>query len=426
MSRPRQPLDVTIATLGAQGDGIAQTPDGPVYVPQAVPGDRLRVALGKRRGEGFVGEIIARLADGPGRVTPPCRHFSTCGGCATQHLDNALYAEWKRDLVATNLARRHLNPAVVAPLRRTAADGRRRVHLAARATAKGVLLGFNQRRSHRIMDIRDCLVMRPALRAMLGPLRALLATVLPRNTEARLLLTETRNGFDLLVTTPHDFNTDARTAWAEFAADNQVARIQWRPESTAIAEPLALLATPRVAFAHIDVAIPSGGFLQASARAESIMVEILLGAIGEAKNVADLFAGCGAFTLPLAKHGCHVHAVDYDADAIAALHAAAGAAQLGGRITGEARDLFRRPIQAKELSVYDAVLFDPPRAGAAAQVEQITRAAIPVVLAVSCNPASFASDAATLTGAGYDLQWVIPIDQFVYSQHVELVALFKI
>ena len=417
-------IEVTIESLGAQGDGIAYTADGPVYVPQAAPGDRILVALGKRRGDGFAAVIVERLDDGPNRVTPPCPYFSECGGCTAQHLADPLYGEWKQGLVTTALRRRGLDPAIVAPLRRTKPDGRRRAHLTATHTSRGVQLGYHQRRSDRVLDIEDCLILRPALRRLLPPLRAVLTTALPRNAEAKLLLTETRNGIDLLITTRREFDVDGRLAWAVFAHDHHVARIEWRPDMRAEAEPLAVLESPLVSFSGVDVPIPTGGFLQASAEAEAIMVEILLGALGEAKSVADLFSGSGAFTLPLAGQGCHVHAFDYEAPVIAALQAGAGPAHLGGRITGETRDLFRQPIRTKEFSRYDAVLFDPPRAGAATQVAQLAQATVPLVLAVSCNPASFASDARTLVDGGYHLQWVIPIDQFVYAHHVELVALF--
>ncbi len=420
---PRQ-IEVVIESLGRQGDGIAHTADGPVYVPQAAPGDRLLVALGKRRGDGFAADIVAHLADGPHRVTPPCPHFAECGGCAAQHVADPLYETWKQDLVTTALNRRGLDPALVAPLRRTRPDGRRRALLTATNTKHGLKLGYHRRRSDAILPIDDCLILRPALRRLLAPLKTLLATALARNAEARLLVTEAQNGIDLLITTRQEFDVDARIAWAAFAHDHHVQRIQWRPDVSTEAEPIAVLDAPLITFAGVGVPIPSGGFLQASAEAEAIMVKILLRAMAGAKTVADLFAGSGAFTLPLAKQGCHVHAVDSDAGAIAALQAGAGPAGLGGRITGETRDLFRQPIQAKELSRFDALLFDPPRAGASAQVEQLAKSAVPLVLAVSCNPNTFASDARTLVDGGYQLQWVIPIDQFVYSHHVELVACF--
>ncbi|MHA1565127.1 MAG: class I SAM-dependent RNA methyltransferase, partial [Alphaproteobacteria bacterium] len=278
-------IEVTIESLGAQGDGIAQTADGPVYVPQTAPGDRLLVSLRKRRGDGFAAEVIERLADGPDRVTPPCPHFSQCGGCAAQHLADPLYAAWKHGLVTTALSRRGLDSGVVAPLRATKADGRRRAHLTAIHTSRGLHLGYHQRRSDAVLNIEDCLILRPALRRLLAPLRLLLTTALPRHAEAKLLLTQARNGIDLLITTRHEFDVDARMAWAVFAHDHRIARIEWRPDSRAEAEPMAVLEAPLVSFAGVDVPIPTGGFLQASAEAESIMVEILLGAIGKAKTM---------------------------------------------------------------------------------------------------------------------------------------------
>lgn len=427
---PTSEFEVSVATLGARGDGIAETAHGRVYVADGLPGERVRVRLVSRRGDGFAATIVARLSAAAARVIPGCPHFAACGGCAVQHLDAAAYADWKQGLVVGALALHGLDPAVIAPLRRVAAASRRRAKLAAQRGPDGtVVIGFRGRASHRVADAPGCLVLRPALLDVIAALRGVLASVVRPGETHELLLTETETGPDLVVTAPRPAGTDDIAALAGFADARDLARVCWVDGSdmAATAEPVAQRRPAVVTLGGVAVALPPGAFLQASGAAEAILAATVGEAIGDVWPVADLFAGCGTFTFALARRdgAVRVHAVDGNPAGIQALQAAAGAAGLGGRVSAASRDLARQPLAAGELDRFAAVVFDPPRAGAPDQASQLARSRVPIVVVVSCNPATFARDARILVDGGYRLDRVVPVDQFVFSHQVELAAVFR-
>jgi 23S rRNA (uracil1939-C5)-methyltransferase len=366
-------------------------------------------------------EILAVEEAGRARRAAPCRHFGRCGGCALQHVDDWLYAEWKRGRVVEALRQQGLDEVSVAPLIRTAAGGRRRITLTARMAKGGAVLGFHAHESHDIVDLRECPVMLPALAALLAPLRQMLAQELPAGAQAEVTAIATATGVDLLLRAGHAPGRESRAALAAFAAAQKLARLSWQSGKEE-PEPIALYRQPQLRFGDVAADPPPGAFLQASAEAERAMVELVAGAADKAKRVADLYAGCGTFTFPLAKNA-KVHAVEGDKDSLDALAAAARRASLG-RVTTERRDLARNPLQPDELKSFDTVVFDPPRAGAKAQCEMLAKSRVPRVIAVSCDPGSFARDARSLADGGYRLESVTPIDQFVWSPHVEIVAVF--
>ncbi len=429
-------VELVIEGLGARGDGFAGLDGRPVFVPFTLAGDRVRVRLTGERGGGYKAEVLELLEEGAGRIEPPCPHFGTCGGCALQHLSDAAYGDWKRDLVRQALAQRGLHEVPVAPLVRIAPGTRRRATLAAtRASGRDggkVVLGFHGRESHRVVDLETCLVLTPGLTALLPALRAALVPLLAAREVAALSLCETETGIDLLIVSATAPNLAAREALAALAEAQDLARLSWAGRATADAapepEPVVTRRLPLLRFAEVAVAPPPGGFLQPTAAGEAALVARVLAYLPEgAATIAELYAGCGSFTFPLAKfrETVRVHAVERDAAALAALWAAARQAGLAGRITVAAQDLARAPVLAEDLEGGDCVVFDPPRAGAREQAAEIARSSVPAAVAVSCNPKTFARDARILVDGGFALVEVTPIDQFPWTGHLELVAKFR-
>ncbi|MFN8723406.1 MAG: class I SAM-dependent RNA methyltransferase [Rhodospirillales bacterium] len=415
------PVEVTVASVGARGDGVADAGGRRLFVPLAAPGDRLLVRPGARRGDGCEAEIAAVLAPGPDRVEPPCPRFGDCGGCALQHLSDAARAAWARDRVVEALARVGLGGVPVAPTVTTPPGERRRAVLVAERRGRRVTLGFNARRSHRIVPPDGCSVLDPRILALLGPLAATLADVMADGTTIDVAVTLLDDGPDVVLVGRLPLDLAARERVAAFAEAADLARLSLRPGPTAPTEPLVHRRAGVLSMGGVPVSPPPGGFLQASPSGEAALRRLVADGTGAARRIADLFAGSGTFALPLAAAGAAVHAVEGDPAAVAALR---GAATRVAGVTVERRDLDRDPVPARDLARFDAVVFDPPRAGADGQAREIAASGVPRVVGVSCNPASFARDARTLVDGGYALTAVTPVDQFVWSAHVELVGTF--
>ena len=414
-------VELVVERLGAQGDGIAAWRGETVFVPFAAPGDRVRARLGARRGPGREARVIELLAAGPHRAAPVCRHFGRCGGCALQHLDAEAYRQLKLASLTGALRKEGIDPAVVAPLR-TVPPQRRRARLGlsrpkdARAAA---VVGFRERFSHALVDLRECVVLEPELLRLVDPMRDVARAALAPGDTAEAMLTRTDSGVDLVVEASNAPDLAALEALAELAAAHDLARIVWRAKGgdTPVVERRAV----RVMLSGVAVPFPPGGFLQASAAAEAILVAEIAAAIGAVRPALDLYAGLGTFAFALAGAGA-VHAVEGDAAAAAAFAQAAGG--LPG-VTAERRDLNRNPLPPEQLGGYQAAVFDPPRAGAARQAAALAESPIPMIAAVSCNPATFARDAARLIAGGYRLERVVPVDQFAWTPHLELAATFR-
>jgi 23S rRNA (uracil1939-C5)-methyltransferase len=403
-----QPEELEITALGAQGDGIAETGAGPRYVPFALPGERVVPAA----------DGLPRLASpaSPDRVPAPCRHFGVCGGCVAQHMSERLYAEWKRDIVVAALRRHGLSPPV-APLQRVAPGTRRRAVLTARRMGQRIAFGYHRRKRHALVDIEECPVLRADIVAQLPALRAVAEAL--ASPEARLTVLATSAGLDVAVATGG--NRPGRAAVEQLGrivTEHGLARVSVNGE--AVIEH----ARPTLGMDGVDVAVPPGAFVQAVARSEATMRALVMAGLGKARRAADLFCGVGTFTFALARRA-RVLALDSDADAIAALAAATRHAQGLKPVEAKVRDLFRDPLTARELEPFDAVVFDPPRAGARRQAHELAHSKVETVIAVSCDAGTLARDAQTLVDAGYVIADVTPIDQFVFSAHVETVAVLR-
>ena len=422
MSAAREePIELEVTEVGARGDGIAVHAGKPVYLPFTAPGDRVRARLGPPRDAGRAGTMLELLKAGA-RQAPVCPHFGACGGCALQHLAADTYRAFKVDRVRAALAHRGLDTGAVEALVTVPPGTRRRARLALRRQKGGEpRVGFYGRDSHEIVDMRACAVLHPRLVAIVAPLRELAASVFPVRGSGAATLTLVDSGVDLLLDLPDAPGLSGLETLAGFANAQDVARLSWRVGETSAPTPAAERRPARVLLAGVAVDVPVDGFLQASVEAERALTELVLAGVGDAGRIADLHAGLGTFTFALAARA-RVLAVDGSRTAIAALAAAAARGGLAGRIAAETRDLDARPLLADELDRFDAVVFDPPRAGAAAQSAALAASRVRRVVAVSCNPATFARDARLLVDGGYRLARVVPVDQFLWSPHVELVA----
>ena len=414
-------VELAVERLGAGGDGVASWRGEPVFVPFTAPGDRVRARLGRRRGAGYEGRMIELVAPGSGRAAPPCRHFGHCGGCALQHLDRDLYRTTKVAGLTAALGRVGIDCGTIAELRVVEPD-RRRARLGLvrpHDPRQPARVGYRLRFRHDLVDLHECLVLEPALFALVGSLRDLIPDLLPPGGSAEATLTRTDSGFDLLLERAAPPGLGALEALARLGDECDLARIVWRSRQheTLVAERRPV----RVMNSGVAVPFPPGAFLQASEAAESVLVEEVVRGIGPGRPALDLYAGLGSFALALARGGS-VHAIEGDARAAAAL--ARAAAGLTG-LTVERRDLARDPLPPEALAPYRAAVFDPPRAGAARQAAALAAAPIETVIAVSCNPATFARDAAHLVAGGFRLDRLVPIDQFAWTPHLELVAVFQ-
>ncbi len=402
--------EVEIESLGAQGDGVAE--GGTLFVPFTLPGERVRVV---RHGERGRAEAILRKS--PNRTQPVCPHFGTCGGCALQHAGERFTALWKRDLIVTALAARGISDIAVMPTITSPAESRRRITLAATRTRKGIVIGFHGRADAAIKPVETCAVAEPALVAAIPKLEELVATAASRKGEVKITLTLTNGGVDAAVTGAKTLEGPKKALLAGVAARAGLARLGWNGEE------VASMGEPVVTMGRARVKPPPGGFLQPTRDGEAALLEAVREAVGGAGRIADLYCGSGTFTLPLAEQA-EILAFEGDGAAVAALDAAWRAAPGLKRVVAERRDLNHRPLLAPEFKGIDAVVIDPPRAGARNQVEQLADAPVSRIAFVSCNPATFARDARTLIDGGYRLDWVQPVDQFRWSPHVELAAGF--
>jgi 23S rRNA (uracil1939-C5)-methyltransferase len=389
-----------------------------VFAPFTLPGERVRLGgSGERR------ELLAVLEPSAERVEPPCPHFGICGGCALQHWAHKPYLAWKVERLATTLLRQQIETEIL-PAFATAPATRRRLALHARPGNKAsARLGYKTRKSWDLVDIAVCPIADPILQAAIPALKRLAAPLFEHPKSAPTLhVTLTATGIDVDISGVErksgGLSADARVQLAERAAEADFARVTIDGEAAYMAR------QPQVRLGPVTVALPPGAFLQATPQAEAAMAAFVGEAADGANRIADLFCGVGTFTFRLAETA-PVLAVDFAAEAIRALSSAVATAPGLKGITAEARDLVRRPVLAEELKKTDVVVFDPPRSGAAEQTAELARSGVARVIAVSCNPATFARDGRTLIDAGFTLERVLPVDQFLWSPHIELVGVFS-
>ncbi len=413
-------VTLNIVEIGARGDGIAEENGQRYFVPFTLPGEIVEAQPGARRGEGIVADLVEVLAPSRHREPAPCRHFTVCGGCALQHWRRDIYAGWKNDLIARALAQRGVAAPAFEPEIPGLPNERRRADFVVRRQGRRAIAGFHERASQQVVDLAECAVVTPRIAALLAPLRAVLAGILPEGGSADAIVNDTDAGLDVLLR-PHKrlaLSLESNQKLVAFAGSADLARLSWGDRATA--EPLATRRPPRLVLGDASVELPPGVFLQATRRAEQAMREAVASWIGDARRVADLFAGVGTLS---AGRSWRATLFESDKPSVAAVEAS-GRRLGGGKLTAVHRDLFRNPLRTMELDAFDAVVLDPPRAGAAAQAAELARSKVPRIVFGSCDPGSFARDALVLQEGGYRLEKLLPIDQFLWSPHVELIALF--
>ena len=429
VAAPAETVATTIEFVGADGDGIGQHPDGSrLYVPLTVPGDAVQVRPLTRRGDGWLAEVESFAAYGGDRRTPVCGHFGQCGGCTSQHWDAAPYLAWKTGRLAAALRRAGFTEPAMAPIVRGSPGTRRRMDLAVRRGTGGLSVGLHRMRGTDIVDLTECAVLHPGLFALIAPLRVLLSGLTAIAREASVVGNLLDSGADLLLRTDAALTTPDRAKLIDFARAHNLPRISWALRNGS-PEAVCVLRPPLTSLSGVPIAPPPGAFLQATRDGEAAIVAAVLEGL-PVKRVArtravELFAGCGTISFALAGH-IRLLAVEGDEALVAACHNGINQSGLMGKLEIRRRDLTRQPLMPSELAGVAVVVLDPPQAGAAVQMPFIAQAKVPTVIYVSCDPVSLGRDAAVLHAAGYRLEKVTPIDQFLWSARLEAVAVFRI
>ncbi len=405
-------MSLKITEMGSKGEGTAQTERGPVHVPFALPGETVNAAVNGSRGT-----VMSVLEASPDRVKPVCSHFEVCGGCSLQHWALAPQLAWKRQLVSDALSQRGIDIEVGA-ITAAKPGERRRAVFSVREEKGRKLVGFNAAHSHTIIAIEECAVIAPEIVAALPMVRALANLMPVKKDGAHITVTLTTSGLDVSIAGVEKISTDLRSQMSSFAVARDLARLSLGTDV------IVETRRPIIHFGAVAVSPPPGGFLQACASVESAMAAEVTAHFAKCKSVADLFSGSGAFAFQIAK-AAPVHAIEGDAAAVASIDRGRRGLQGFKAITVEQRDLFRRPLILNDLKAYDAVIFDPPRAGAEDQSKMLAQSKVKKIAAVSCNPATLARDLRILIDGGYALKSVTPYDQFLWSAHVEAVALLE-
>ena len=401
-------MSYLIERLGHQGDGIAA---GPVFAPMTLPGEQVTGTLNGQRLTDIRIEVPSDR-----RVAPPCRHFKACGGCQLQHADDEFVATFKEGVVRAAIAAHGLETAFL-PTVTSPAQARRRATLSARRTKKAAMAGFHGRASDVIVEIPDCRLLHPDLMHAVPVAEALALHTASRKGGLDVAVCLSQGGLDVHVMGGKPLDGPLRVMLAQLAETHDLARLAWEDEV------IAMRRAPLQHFGTAEVVPPPGAFLQATAEGEAALLADVEAAMEGATRIVDLFAGCGTFALPLSQMA-RTHAVEGDSAMMDALDAGWRKADGLKQLTVEARDLYRRPLLPDELKRYDGAVIDPPRAGAEAQVAQLITAGVQRIAYVSCNPVTFARDAAALVAGGYTLGALRVVDQFRWSSHVELVARF--
>ena len=397
--------------LGQLGDGIIDSPSGEIFAPFTLPGEHITGKI--ENGRINTPKIIKPVSD---RIKPVCKHFKNCGGCSLQHASDTIIADWKIKKTQDALSQVSLYPKF-RPIINSKKESRRRATFAAKRTKKGSMVGFHSRASNIIVEVTECPVSDPIILSGIPAFSQFAILGSSRKSVLRISATVSGYGLDVRVENGKELSPTEISQFAQICDQYKILRLVWNEDMIAQSNP------PGQTMGSVNIVPPSGAFLQATKTGEAELIKNVLEIIGTSKKVVDLFSGCGTFTLPISSKAS-VYAVEGDRNMNEALDAGWRAAGGLHDIKSETRDLFRRPLMPDEFKKVDAIVIDPPRAGALSQVTEISKTNVGRIAFVSCNPTTFARDAAILCNNGYNLDWVQVVDQFLWNPHIELVAQF--
>ncbi|WND01938.1 23S rRNA (uracil(1939)-C(5))-methyltransferase RlmD [Temperatibacter marinus] len=413
---------VLIEEIGAQGDGVGYIGEKAVYAPMTMPGDEILVEIIKEQKSSYATNLLRIEKNSAQRVDPLCQHFGKCGGCQLQMLPNDQYKKWIKKRITSALDHHELSTECVSEPLISPLHSRRRVALKVLKTGKSLKLGFNRQGSAQLVDLQECPVTEKTITALFSPLKELLNGVLKNRDSGNVHITLAHSGLDLLIDVPHELTLTDREALSDFAHKYDVAAIHWMDRD--FMDPVLIRREPVMLFGDKLSELPPAAFIQATQAGEKSLIDEMAKAVRGHKRMADLFSGIGTFSLPLASE-MQVLAVEGSKAATDALQNAVNSATGLKKILVRHRDLYRRPLTFKELEAFDAVVFDPPRAGAREQVIELAQSNVQTIVGVSCNPNTFGRDARLLVDGGYTLEKVVPVDQFLFSPHLEVVGIFR-
>lgn len=413
---------ITIDEIGGRGDGLTELNGKMIYVPYTAPGDVIDIKI-----NGSKGRLRHIHQKSNHRIDALCPHYTRCGGCSLQHINANYYHEWKEGLIRTALENQGLRDVNIAPMIMSPLGSRRRTTFHAIGRADGqIVFGYAEKGSHNLIDIAECPILMPEITALIAPIKKLLSGLLKKKEKMSVAITMGENGIDLILKGRGDIDLSLRMDLAEFAEKNDLARISWFDTSIKNSryELLAERRKPFVKFEGNKVFFPEGSFLQATKQGQEALIRAMLDGIDGAKRIVDLFSGCGTFSIAAAKYA-NVHAVENNEEMLTALKLSAN--QMSGikQVSTELRDLFLRPLLPHELNNYDVAVIDPPRAGAKHQMVEILNSDLKKLVMISCNPITFSRDVESLTQAGFKMGTVTPVDQFLFSPHLEIISIFE-
>lgn len=412
--------------MGAGGDGVALIGEEKLFVPFGVTGDVLDVTLVDEKAKYKTAKINEIIEPSVHRAEPICQHFGVCGGCRLQHINSEFYKKFQKKHVETTLQHRGFENLEIGDVKISPLRSRRRARFNAVKIKGKLTLGLSEKAQHKLFDLKECPVMKDEITELVPSLRRFLNKILKNQDKMAIQVTLCENGLDVVFESKGEPDLDLRMEIASFAELNDIARISWfdnglkKPQYERLCE----RRKPFVRFGSRKVMTPPGSFLQATKEGEAALSRIALSFLKNCENIVDIFAGCGTFGVA-ALSRLNVHAVEYSVEMTNALRDSANLLKGTKKLTTEIRDLYLRPLNEFELNEFDGAIIDPPRAGAKAQVEEVIRSSITKIVMISCNPATFARDARMLVDAGFKMGTVTPVDQFLYSPHLEIIACFE-